>query len=63
MRGTVFAVVPPASPSATWTEKVLHAFTGDRDGSHPEGGVVIGANGALYGTTKEIPGTVFEVKP
>ncbi len=34
-----------------WTENVLHAFTGGRDGSSPQAGVVLDGLGNLYGTT------------
>jgi len=50
--GTVFELAPPAEPGAVWTETVLHQFTGQNgDGFYPFSGVVIGANGVLYGTT------------
>lgn len=63
--GTVFALRP--SPGGTWNETVLYSFTGGRDGSQPEAGVVIGSNGALYGTTPFggdlAYGNVFELTP
>jgi hypothetical protein len=49
--GTVFALSPPATPGGTWTETILYNFTGGSDGGNPEGGVIIGAGGVLYGTT------------
>ncbi|MGA2592985.1 MAG: choice-of-anchor tandem repeat GloVer-containing protein, partial [Bryobacteraceae bacterium] len=51
--GSVFALQPPAPPSATWTERVLHRFSGSPDGAGPTSGVVIGPGGILYGTTSE----------
>jgi uncharacterized repeat protein (TIGR03803 family) len=50
--GTVFELTPPATPGGTWTASVLYSFTGTSgDGAYPEAGVVLGKNGALYGTT------------
>jgi uncharacterized repeat protein (TIGR03803 family) len=50
--GTVFRLVPPAAPGGTWTETVLHSFNGLWNSQHtPYGGVIVGASGALYGTT------------
>ena len=49
--GTVFELTPP-SISGVWKEAILHCFTGDNgDGSYPQGGIVLGKDGALYGTT------------
>jgi uncharacterized repeat protein (TIGR03803 family) len=59
--GTVFKV------SATGKETVLHSFTnGPTDGAYPEGGLVVDADGNLYGTTTSGgnsggQGTVFKV--
>jgi uncharacterized repeat protein (TIGR03803 family) len=66
--GTVFALQSPSAPGGTWTEKVLYAFTGENgDGSNPIGNLVLGAHGALYGTTLSggafNNGTVFELRP
>jgi hypothetical protein len=61
--GTIFEMVPPASPGESWTEVVLHSFTG-ADGSSPNG-VTVGPDGALYGTTvgggANNEGTVFQL--
>jgi len=69
--GTVFSLVPPASPGVPWTENVLYTFTGCSDGRAPEGGLLIGRGGVLYGTTalggaKSCDGgfgTVFALRP
>src|ERR1022692_3318787 len=63
--GTVFELTPAAD--GTWTEKVLHSFSGGTDGIHPYAGLIFDAAGNLYGTT-ELGGaygygTVFEVTP
>jgi len=46
--GTVFELV---KTGATYTEKVLYAFTGGADGAIPGSGLVRDASGNLYGTT------------
>ncbi len=66
--GLVYELLPAASPSAVWTEKVLYRFTGlDEDGAQPNADVAIGRNGAIYGTTQrggtQENGTVFELTP
>ena len=48
--GTVFEITPPRGKGGKWTKKLLHRFN-DEDGDNPAAGVVIGANGDLYGTT------------
>jgi uncharacterized repeat protein (TIGR03803 family) len=62
--GTVFCLKPPASPGGSWTEFVLHSFSGS-DGANPYGPVVIGPGGVLYGTTSaggtSNLGTVYEL--
>jgi uncharacterized repeat protein (TIGR03803 family) len=64
--GTVFSLMPPSSPGGVWTESILHNF-GGADGNRPNGGVVIGAGGVLYGTTAaggtSGNGTVFSLTP
>jgi uncharacterized repeat protein (TIGR03803 family) len=47
--GTVFKLSPNADGS--WKEKVLHKFTGGKDGNLPSGGLIFDAEGNLYGTT------------
>jgi len=49
--GTIFALLPPSSPGAGWTEKILYAFTGGADGGSPTA-VTLGPDGNLYGTTE-----------
>ena len=62
--GTVFKL---SRVNSSWVFSPLYAFTGGSDGSNPYGGVVIGPNGALYGTTgnggSENYGTAFELRP
>jgi uncharacterized repeat protein (TIGR03803 family) len=60
--GTVFELVKSAG---TYSEKVLHSFGGSNDGYQPCAGLIMDANGDLYGTTygggAYSEGTVFEL--
>jgi len=47
--GAVFELSPPAQQGGAWTETILYNFTDGLDGAVPEGGVVFGLGGALYG--------------
>ena len=63
--GTVFKL---AQDGSTWIFSPLYEFVGQADGITPLAGVVIGPNGALYGTTtygggEFGAGTVFELTP
>ncbi len=62
--GVVFKLTYQGS---SWTLSPLYEFTGGSDGAYPYGGVVIGPNGALYGTTYygggAQDGVVFELRP
>jgi uncharacterized repeat protein (TIGR03803 family) len=61
--GTVFKL---SQVNSSWVSTPLYEFTGG-NASLPLGGVVVGPNGALYGTTfgvgVETFGTVFELTP
>jgi uncharacterized repeat protein (TIGR03803 family) len=68
--GTVFALRPTGSGG--YTESVLHSFAAGGDGAYPQGALVIGAGGALFGTTADGGGhcepsvgcgTVFALTP
>lgn len=52
--GTVFTLQPPTKKGVDWTEKVLYRLNG-RDGSNPNGGLVVDAKGALYCTAQGGP--------
>ena len=62
--GVVFKLIHQGS---SWTLSPLYEFTGSSDGAAPYGGVAIGPNGALYGTTEgggeNYYGTVFDLRP
>ena len=65
--GTVFELTPDSDGS--WTEGVLHEFTGGSDGGFPMGGVIVDAMGNVYGTASLFGdlscgcGTVFKLTP
>src|SRR6185369_1219207 len=48
-QGAVFVLT--ASSTGGWNEKIIYSFQGGNDGANPRGGVVIDAQGKLYGTT------------
>ena len=66
--GTVFRLM-----HGTWTEEVLHSFTGGSDGAGPAAGLIFDTKGNLYGTTETGGGStcfggggcgvVFEITP
>lgn len=62
--GTVFMLV--RDTNGAYSEKILHNFAADSDGSAPVAGVTLDSYGNLYGTTSEGGthghGTVFELK-
>jgi uncharacterized repeat protein (TIGR03803 family) len=49
--GIVFELVPPGTGHSSWTELVLHSFSGGTDGKTPDGRLVADAHGNLYGET------------
>jgi uncharacterized repeat protein (TIGR03803 family) len=71
--GTVFKLTPPPGGGTPWIETALYSFTGGSDGNLPYGGLIFGADGALYGTTDNGGivsacqgygcGTVFKLTP
>ncbi|MGA2742728.1 MAG: choice-of-anchor tandem repeat GloVer-containing protein [Bryobacteraceae bacterium] len=66
--GTVFELVPPADPSGSWTETVLHSFSGEGgDGLLPPAGLALSSTGVLYGVTRHGGkyglGAIFAIAP
>ena len=49
--GAVFKLSPPKTKGGKWMERVLHAFASGTDGANPNGGLVLGGKGNVYGTT------------
>jgi hypothetical protein len=49
--GIVFQLTSPASAGGAWTEQVLYRFTDASEGGEPNSGLVVGTDGALFGTT------------
>lgn len=53
--GLVYKLQPPftvcKSALCYWTETILYRFTGNADGAYPEGDLIIGRSGVLYGAT------------
>ncbi len=65
--GAVFELSPPMGTATTWTETLLHSFTG-ADGSGPYDGLLFGSSGALYGVTPQggayqYYGTIYKLVP
>ncbi len=62
--GSIFELSPSGG---SYTYKDVHDFTNGNDGSYPNGGLVLDAQGNLYGTTfgggTEGGGVVFELTP
>jgi uncharacterized repeat protein (TIGR03803 family) len=66
-QGTVFRLSPPGPEQTNWNYSVLYHFQGGNDGGSPFGGVVMDANGTLYGTAYSggvnREGVVFKLTP
>jgi uncharacterized repeat protein (TIGR03803 family) len=66
-QGTVFRLSPPGPEQTNWNFSVLYHFQGLKDGGSPFGGVVMDANGTLYGTAYSggvnNEGVVFKLTP
>jgi uncharacterized repeat protein (TIGR03803 family) len=63
--GTVYSLTPPVSPGGSWTETVIHEFSG-ADGNYPYSTPLIGPGGVLYGTCPQGGagvGTAYSLTP
>jgi uncharacterized repeat protein (TIGR03803 family) len=64
--GVVFELRKPSGKTQGWAENVLYRFEGQQTGDVPQAGLLLGANGDLYGASLEGPtggGVVFQLKP
>jgi uncharacterized repeat protein (TIGR03803 family) len=65
--GTIFDLAPPTWAPASfdsWSESVLHTFTGNDDGGPYPSNLIFDSAGNMYGTTTEyLTGNVFEFTP
>ncbi len=72
--GIAFEFSPPAVAGGTWTENILHSFTGGSDGDSPSDSLLLDAAGNLYGEARSGGagtgcgpygpcGTIFELTP
>jgi hypothetical protein len=48
--GTVFELKPPKTKTGRWQETELHRFADGKDGAGPNGGLIFGTKGSLYGS-------------
>ena len=65
--GSVVELMPPSGGSS-WTDRVIHGFTGGSDGGYPAGTLTIGAGGVLYGAASysgvaNASGLIFQFTP
>jgi uncharacterized repeat protein (TIGR03803 family) len=68
--GEVFKLSPPAAGRSKWKLQVLHTFQDNAKSQFPLSGVLIGADGTLFGTTEGsagqsgyYPGNVWKITP
>jgi hypothetical protein len=66
--GTIYKLIPPATPGAPWTKTTLHSFGGGTDGAGPVGSLIFGQSPhLLFGVTAHGGsagvGTIFEINP
>jgi uncharacterized repeat protein (TIGR03803 family) len=63
--GNIFKLTP--NPDGSWAQRVLHQFTGGKDGANPNAGLSSDSAGNLYGTTwvggANGYGNIFELMP
>jgi len=48
--GTVFGFAPPLKEGEAWTERLIHVFKNGADGASPNGSLLLGPKGGVYGT-------------
>jgi hypothetical protein len=60
--GLVYSLTPPTG-QGSWTYHAAYSFSGGADGGGPAGGLVLGADGGLYGTTQTGGGAQDQLFP
>jgi hypothetical protein len=66
--GLIFELRKPSGSTHSWTEALLHQFSGGEGGAGPMAGLIFDRNGNLYGTTamatsRSDQGNVFRMRP
>ena len=64
--GTVYKLTPPVGGQYFWNKQVLYYFKYLQDGGTPQSGVIVGTDGAVYGTapiSRPGRGVVFRLTP
>jgi len=66
--GAIFELRGPMGKVHSWTETVLHRFSGGKDGANPDAGLIVDTSGNLFGTTESpttqsARGNVFRLRP
>jgi uncharacterized repeat protein (TIGR03803 family) len=67
-QGVLYELSPPTVTGATWTETPIYSFPPSKDIGQPQGALVKGPNGVLYGTASAMGGvtgycTAFQLTP
>jgi uncharacterized repeat protein (TIGR03803 family) len=63
-QGEVYELSPPTSKVKTWTHTAIYSFPPSKSLEGPQGALVKGPNGVLYGTAASANGcTVFQLSP
>ena len=63
--GIVYQLKRPATGSV-WRFRIVHRFSGGNNGKDPEGGVIVGPHGELYGLSggsQSAAGTLYKLTP
>ncbi len=61
--GVVYSLTPPSGGQGSWTYQEAYSFSGGADGGPPGAGLVLGADGGLYGPTESGGGAKDQLFP